>query len=94
MDRQKKAYLYAILTVLLWSTVASTFKITLLHLNVIQILFYASFVSMAALFLILLCRGKLRELTNFWKQEYLYSASGSHSFCGSRHCSSRKRRPR
>jgi len=74
MDRQKKAYLYAILTVLLWSTVASAFKITLRHLNFIQLLFYASFVSMAVLFLILLCQGKLRELSTFSKREYLYSA--------------------
>ena len=74
MDRQKKAYLYAILTVLLWSTVASAFKITLRHLNFIQLLFYASFVSMVALFLILLCQGKLRELSTFSKREYLYSA--------------------
>jgi len=74
MDRQKKAYFYAILTVLLWSTVASAFKITLRHLNFIQLLFYASFVSMAALFLILLYQGKLRELANFSNREYLYSA--------------------
>ncbi|MCX5832929.1 MAG: DMT family transporter [Deltaproteobacteria bacterium] len=74
MDSQKKAYLYAILTVLLWSTVASAFKITLRHLNFIQLLFYASFVSMAALFLILLYQGKLRELANFSNREYLYSA--------------------
>ena len=74
MDRQKKAYLYAIVTVLLWSTVASAFKITLRYLNFIQLLFYASFVSMTALFLILLCQGKLRELSAFSKREYLYSA--------------------
>jgi len=74
MDRQKKAYLYAILTVLLWSTVASAFKITLRHLNFIQLLFYASCVSMAALFLILFCQGKIRELSTFSKREYLYSA--------------------
>jgi len=74
MERQKKAYLYAILTVLLWSTVASAFKITLRHLNFIQLLFYASFVSMAALYLILLYQGKSRELSTFSKREYLHSA--------------------
>ncbi len=74
MDRQKKAYLFAILTVLLWSTVASAFKITLRYLNFIQLLFYASFVSMAVLFLILLCQGKLGDLRKFSKREYLTSA--------------------
>ena len=33
MDRQTKAYLYAGATVLLWSTVASAFKLTLAHLS-------------------------------------------------------------
>lgn len=74
MDRQKKAYLYAVLTVFLWSTVASAFKITLRHLNFIQLLFYASFVSMTVLFLIILCQGKLGELRKFSKREYLASA--------------------
>jgi drug/metabolite transporter (DMT)-like permease len=74
MDRQKKAYLYAVLTVLLWSTVASAFKITLRYLNFIQLLFYASFVSMAVLFLILLLQGKLQDLRKFSKREYIASA--------------------
>jgi drug/metabolite transporter (DMT)-like permease len=74
MDRQKKAYLYAVLTVLLWSTVASAFKITLRYLNFIQLLFYASFVSMAVLFLILLLQGKLQDLGKFSKREYIASA--------------------
>jgi drug/metabolite transporter (DMT)-like permease len=74
MDRQKKAYLYAVLTVLLWSTVASAFKITLRYLNFIQLLFYASFVSMAVLFLILLLQGKFQDLRKFSKREYIASA--------------------
>ena len=62
MDDQKKAYLYAGLTVLLWSTVASAFKITLRHMGFIQMLFVASVVSMAALFFILLAQGKWKQL--------------------------------
>jgi len=32
MERQKQAYVYALITVLFWSTVASAFKLTLRHL--------------------------------------------------------------
>lgn len=46
-----KAYLLAILAVLLWSTIGSAFKITLEYLNYVQILLLASFV--ASLFLAL-----------------------------------------
>ena len=59
MDRQTKAYLYAGATVVLWSTVASAFKLTLAHLSFIEMLLGASLVSLAALFIILLAQGKL-----------------------------------
>jgi hypothetical protein len=59
MDRQTKAYLYAGATVLLWSTVASAFKLTLASLGFLEMLLGASVVSLAALFLILLAQGKL-----------------------------------
>ncbi len=62
MNDQNKAYLYAGLTVLLWSTVASAFKITLRHMGFIQMLLVASVVSMGALFIILLAQGKWGQL--------------------------------
>ena len=45
MHNQRKAYLYGLVTVLLWSTVASAFKLSLRHLDVAQLLLYASGVS-------------------------------------------------
>jgi len=42
---QRKAYMYALLTVLFWSTVASAFKIALREYNYIQVLLLANFVS-------------------------------------------------
>lgn len=62
MDNQKKAYLYAALTVLLWSTVASAFKLTLRSLSFVQMLLIASLVSTAALLLILLAQGKWSDV--------------------------------
>ena len=42
MSEQRKAYLYAIGAVLLWSTVASAFKLSLRYLDYAQLLLYAS----------------------------------------------------
>jgi drug/metabolite transporter (DMT)-like permease len=54
---QSKAYLFALLTVLSWSTVATAFKIALRELNYIQVLMVANAVALAVYGLILLFRG-------------------------------------
>ncbi|MGF1586862.1 MAG: DMT family transporter [Bacteroidales bacterium] len=69
-----KAYLYAGFAVLLWSTAASAFKLTLDELNFIQVLFFSTLTSCFILFLILLFQRKLHLLGNTTRQEYLYSA--------------------
>ncbi|MCX5638378.1 MAG: DMT family transporter [Planctomycetota bacterium] len=74
MNNQKIAYLYALGTVLLWSTVASAFKITLRYLDVIPLLFYASFTSTAIFFIYLLFSKKLNLLKTLSKKDYLRSA--------------------
>ena len=73
MKNQQKAYLYAIATVLLWSTVASAFKITLRYLEPIQLLLYASLVSTATLGLILVLQGKTSLLFSCSGRQYLHS---------------------
>jgi drug/metabolite transporter (DMT)-like permease len=45
MADQKRAYLYALSTVAIWSTVASAFKISLRYLDHVQLLFYSSLTS-------------------------------------------------
>jgi drug/metabolite transporter (DMT)-like permease len=74
MEQQKQAYFYAILAVLLWSTVASAFKISLRYLDYLQLLFFASFVSLAVLFIILSVQNKLRFLSHYSGKDYLHSA--------------------
>jgi drug/metabolite transporter (DMT)-like permease len=69
MESQTKAYLYAGATVVLWSTVASAFKITLGHLGFLEMLLGASVVSMTALFLILLLQGKLPVIGTYSRAE-------------------------
>jgi drug/metabolite transporter (DMT)-like permease len=75
MESQTKAYLYAGATVLLWSTVASAFKITLHHLSFIEMLLGASIVSMTVLFLILLAQGKLPVIGTYSGAEIARSAA-------------------
>jgi drug/metabolite transporter (DMT)-like permease len=75
MESQTKAYLYAGATVLLWSTVASAFKLTLGHLSFMEMLLGASVVSTTALFLILLAQGKLAVIGTYSRAEIGRSAA-------------------
>ncbi|NCB09646.1 MAG: DMT family transporter, partial [Bacteroidia bacterium] len=58
MKKQNKALLFAGLAVFFWSTVATAFKIALRELDVFQLIFYASGVTVVLLFLILLFQRK------------------------------------
>ncbi len=62
MDKQKRAYLYAMSAILLWSTIASAFKITLQYIDFYQILFISSITSLICLFIVLLWQNKLNLL--------------------------------
>ncbi len=74
MKNQKKAYIYAIIAVLFWSTVASAFKVSLRFLTVLQLLFFASLTSVFVLFIVLLSQHKLSLLKVFSGKDYLRSA--------------------
>lgn len=74
MEKQTRAYLYACAAVLLWSTIASAFKISLRHLNFLTLLFYASLTASVFLFFYLLSLKKLKLLKAFTRQDYLRSA--------------------
>lgn len=78
MQNQKKAYIYASIAVLFWSTSASAFKICLdpdhLDMPVISLLFGASIASSAVLFIHLCLSGKLPLLKALSKRDYLHSA--------------------
>ncbi|MHC4621419.1 MAG: EamA family transporter, partial [Planctomycetota bacterium] len=74
MDKQRKAHFFALLTVLLWSTIASAFKLSLRCLDVVSLLFYASIVSTGVLFCSLLLGRKLGSLGTLKKQDYVRSA--------------------
>ncbi len=58
MIDQKKAYLYAGVVVLFWSTIASAFKISLKFIDFLQLLFYACIFSLLTLLTILILQKK------------------------------------
>ncbi len=59
---------------MLWSTIASAFKISLRYIDILPLLFYASIVSSVFLFLYLLFLKKLNLLKALSKKDYLHSA--------------------
>ncbi|MFW3145339.1 MAG: DMT family transporter [Thermoplasmatota archaeon] len=60
---QNKAYILGLLAVVIWSTVASVFKLTLEHTEPVSMVFIASVVSSGVLFAALAASGKLRKLS-------------------------------
>jgi drug/metabolite transporter (DMT)-like permease len=62
MTQQQQAYAYALAAVLIWSTVASAFKISLRYMSPIQLLLWADFFSLGCLFGVLVAQNKIRLL--------------------------------
>lgn len=74
MVNQRKAYIYALATVLIWSTVASAFKLSLRSLSPAHLLLYANLTSVLLLGAILLCRRELGLAMPKNRRELLHSA--------------------
>ena len=70
MRTQTKAYAYGLTTVLLWSTVASAFKLSLRHVDHFQLLLYASAVSILVLSVILVVQGRWRLVLSYSGRQY------------------------
>ncbi len=71
MTNDKKALLLGLATVGIWSTVASAFKISLRHLDPLQLLLCACLASLVALSGIMVIQGKLNELKRIGRREIL-----------------------
>lgn len=67
---QQKAYIYAGLAIFFWSTVATVFKIALQYLDPLNLVMYASFTSFVSLLIIVLVKGKLKEILTFTKGDF------------------------
>ena len=76
MSRQTQAYLYAGCAVLLWSTVASAFKVSLRYVEAPHMLLYAALMSTVVLLIAAAWQGKLgRWAFACTPKEYLRSAA-------------------
>jgi drug/metabolite transporter (DMT)-like permease len=71
---QSRAYLFALLTVLSWSTVATAFKIALRELNYIQVLLIANAVALGVYGLILMFRREHVKILSVSKRDLGFSA--------------------
>ncbi|HKK67923.1 MAG TPA: DMT family transporter, partial [Bacteroidales bacterium] len=73
MSNQGKAILFALLSVLCWSTVAPAFKLALNESSVLQVLTIASGVAAFCLLIILAFRGQLKNIKKLTRKDLLWS---------------------
>ena len=73
MERQTKAYLFGLITVFLWSTVASAFKLTLQTMDPGMMLLYSCIVSIGTLTGVLTVQGRLHLIFQYSPRQYCQS---------------------
>ena len=78
MKNQRNAYFFALATVLLWSTVASAFKVSLRYISAVELLFFSSIFSVIVLAIILTLQQKTALLVQAsardWVRGVLFGA--------------------
>ncbi|MBE0649023.1 MAG: DMT family transporter [Bacteroidales bacterium] len=74
MKNQRKAYLFALCAVLFWSTIGSAMKISLRHIDFIQLLLLSNLVAVIVLFVILIFQNKLQLLQGLHLRDWANSA--------------------
>lgn len=73
MTSQKHATIYALATILCWSTVATAFKLTLAYLNPMQLILLSSLASCLLLLAIVSWQGRFKELFKQTPSAYRWS---------------------
>lgn len=73
MKNQRQAMLFGLGAVLLWSTVATAFKLSLRSLSPVQLLLIACLASILVLFTVLTLQGRLRQVISLSRRQYLQS---------------------
>lgn len=74
MKNQSKAYLFACITIIFWSTVGSAFKLSLRSVDFLQLLFYAAFVSFVVIGCILVVQKKVKLIRQYGTNGLWHSA--------------------
>ena len=73
MTNERKATLYGLCAVLLWSTIATAFKLSLRHMSPIELLLFAGFFTTVLLGVILIVQGKFKQVFHCRRQDYMLS---------------------
>ncbi len=75
MDTEKKALLYALLTILAWSTVSTAFKVSLEHMSPMQLIFIS--MTSASIFLtgVLIYTKEIKHLCEYTFMQWIKIAS-------------------
>lgn len=73
MVNQKQAYLYALSAVLLWSTMASAFKLALRYLDSVELLVFSEAFSVVILAVVLISSREFGQVFQCTLKEYLRS---------------------
>ena len=74
-NNDTRAFGYAALTILFWSTVASAFALTLRYVRPFELLFYSSLFAMLLLGAILLASPKRADFRHWTRQDFQLSAA-------------------
>ncbi|WP_236744480.1 DMT family transporter [Marinobacter similis] len=73
MTNQKQAMLYGLATVLLWSTVATAFKLALRELAPVEMLLIACTSSVLVIGIILVIQGRWHQVFSLSRRQYVQS---------------------
>ncbi len=71
MKNQTKGYLFGLIAILLWSTVASAFKVSLNYFAPAQLLLYSSITSILTLGSVIVIQNKAGKLFSYHRKIYL-----------------------
>ena len=74
MHNQKKAYFFAISAVILWSTVATAFKIALTGMSFTNLLFFSSLTSLLLLSIVIILNKEIKATLKISFKSWCYSA--------------------
>jgi drug/metabolite transporter (DMT)-like permease len=74
MEKQRHAYLLALISVLFWSTIASAFKVTLRYVDLFLLGFFSILTAVILLFLILFSQRKIGLIGTYYAKDFLQSA--------------------
>jgi len=69
LNNQNKAYFFAGIAIFFWSTVATAFKLSLEHLEPIQLVLYSTLFSICVLFIIVIYQGKFHLIRDFSRND-------------------------